>query len=284
MDVVFLLCVKEYYIWLLLDYLCFEIVESFFNFVYCWLFDYCLFIFEWFFIFSFQLECCFCIIFCLLVKDFYFDYGWEFLLMCVISDLLLCLCWQNKSCDIYYIICYLMEMLGIDNFVESYLQVVNELFYCNKVVWLVGKLIIFFGILLFLLLIYQMDDGELFIDICLMMIVEVSIVFGFVCFYFMVYVLLFVVLVEWLWEILLGKIIVELYMVIGCQKYVKIESYCEYFVYLQGCNEQFIEVLGICGMVMLVFMLLGFDWVFKVIKDRFVLQKEMFVVYVCVCY
>lgn len=138
--------------------------------------------------------------------------------------------------------------------------------------------------LFFLLLIYCSEEGELFVDICFIIYVEVSIVFGFVCFYFMVYVLLFGVLVEWLCEILLGKMMVELYMVIGCQKYVKIESYCEYLYYIICCDEQFIEVLGICGMVMLVFILLGFDWVFKVIKDCFVLQKEMIVVYVWVCY
>lgn len=204
--------------------------------------------------------------------------------MCIFSDLLLCLFWQNKSWDICYIIVYLIEILGEDVLFCCYVQVVNELFYCNKVVWLVGKLIIFDGMLLFLLLIYCIDEGELFVDICLIIMVEVSIVFGFVCFYFMVYVLLFVVLVEWLCEILLGKIIVELYMVIGCQKYVKIESYCEYLCYLVESDEKFIEVSGICGMVMLVFILSGFDWVFKIIKDKFVLQKEMFVVYVCVCY
>ncbi|MEJ8990625.1 isocitrate dehydrogenase kinase/phosphatase-domain containing protein [Escherichia coli] len=64
-------------------------------------------------------------------------------------------------------------------------------------------------------------------------------------------------------------------MAIGCQKHAKTESYREYLVYLQGCNEQFIEAPGIRGMVMLVFTLPGFDRVFKVIKDKFAPQKEM---------
>ncbi len=123
--------------------------------------------------------------------------------------------------------------------------------------------------------IHQTDDGELFIDTCLTTTAEASIVFGFARSYFMVYAQLPAALVEWLREILPGKTTAELYMAIGCQKHAKTESYREYLVYLQGCNEQFIEAPGIRGMVMLVFTLPGFDRVFKVIKDRFAPQKEM---------
>ncbi|MDG5898284.1 bifunctional isocitrate dehydrogenase kinase/phosphatase [Escherichia coli] len=73
-------------------------------------------------------------------------------------------------------------------------------------------------------------------------------------------------------------------MAIGCQKHAKTESYREYLVYLQGCNEQFIEAPGIRGMVMLVFTLPGFDRVFKVIKDKFAPQKEMSAAHVRACY
>ncbi|MFO6427960.1 isocitrate dehydrogenase kinase/phosphatase-domain containing protein [Escherichia coli] len=62
-------------------------------------------------------------------------------------------------------------------------------------------------------------------------------------------------------------------MAIGCQKHAKTESYREYLVYLQGCNEQFIEAPGIGGMVMLVFTLPAFSLVFKVIKDKFAPHK-----------
>lgn len=89
-------------------------------------------------------------------------------------------------------------------------------------------------------------------------------------------------LVEWLREILPGKTTAELYMAIGCQKHAKTESYREYLVYLY--NEQFIEAPGIRGMVMLVFTLPGFDRVFKVIKDKFAPQKEMFAAHVRACY
>ncbi|EGC0987552.1 isocitrate dehydrogenase kinase/phosphatase [Escherichia coli MP021017.6] len=283
-DAAFLLRVKEHYTRLLPDYPRFEIAESFFNSVYCRLFDHRSLTPERLFIFSSQPERRFRTIPRPLAKDFHPDHGWESLLMRVISDLPLRLRWQNKSRDIHYIIRHLTETLGTDNLAESHLQVANELFYRNKAAWLVGKLITPSGTLPFLLPIHQTDDGELFIDTCLTTTAEASIVFGFARSYFMVYAPLPAALVEWLREILPGKTTAELYMAIGCQKHAKTESYREYLVYLQGCNEQFIEAPGIRGMVMLVFTLPGFDRVFKVIKDKFAPQKEMSAAHVRACY
>ncbi|EEU9362933.1 bifunctional isocitrate dehydrogenase kinase/phosphatase [Escherichia coli] len=283
-DAEFLLRVKEHYTRLLPDYPRFEIAESFFNSVYCRLFDHRSLTPERLFIFSSQPERRFRTIPRPLAKDFHPDHGWESLLMRVISDLLLRLRWQNKSRDIHYIIRHLTETLGTDNLSKSHLQVANELFYRNKAAWLVGKLITPSGTLPFLLPIHQTDDGELFIDTCLTTTAEASIVFGFARSYFMVYAPLPAALVEWLREILPGKTTAELYMAIGCQKHAKTESYREYLVYLQGCNEQFIEAPGIRGMVMLVFTLPGFDRVFKVIKDKFAPQKEMSAAHVRACY
>ncbi|EER3599453.1 bifunctional isocitrate dehydrogenase kinase/phosphatase [Escherichia coli] len=283
-DAAFLLRVKEHYTRLLPDYPRFEIAESFFNSVYCRLFDHRSLTPELLFIFSSQPERRFRTIPRPLAKDFYPDHGWESLLMRVISDLPLRLRWQNKSRDIHYIIRHLTETLGTENLSESHLQVANELFYRNKAAWLVGKLITPSGTLPFLLPIHQTDDGELFIDTCLTTTAEASIVFGFARSYFMVYAPLPAALVEWLREILPGKTTAELYMAIGCQKHAKTESYREYLVYLQGCNEQFIEAPGIRGMVMLVFTLPGFDRVFKVIKDKFAPQKEMSAAHVRACY
>lgn len=283
-DAEFLLRVKEHYTRLLPDYPRFEIAESFFNSVYCRLFDHRSLTPERLFIFSSQPERRFRTIPRPLAKDFCPDHGWEALLIRVLSDLPLRLRWQNKNRDINYIIRHLTETLGTGNLAESHLQVANELFYRNKAAWLVGKLITPSGTLPFLLPIHQTDDGELFIDTSLTTTAEASIVFGFARSYFMVYAPLPAALVEWLREILPGKTTAELYMAIGCQKHAKTESYREYLVYLQGCNEQFIEAPGIRGMVMLVFTLPGFDRVFKVIKDKFAPQKEMSAAHVRACY
>lgn len=283
-DVEFLQEVKAQYTQLLPDYPRFEIAESFFNSVYCRLFDHRSLSPERLFIFSSQPERRFRTIPRPLAKAFWPERGWEVLLTKVLSDLPLRLPWQDKARDVRYISAHLLEAFGMDALNHAHLQVANELFYRNKAAWLVGKLITPAGTLPFLLPIHRSDEGELFVDTCLTTHAEASIVFGFARSYFMVYAPLPAATIEWLREILPGKTTAELYMAIGCQKHAKTESYREYLHYVTNSDEQFIEAPGIRGMVMLVFTLPGFDRVFKVIKDVFPPQKEMSAAHVRACY
>ncbi|AZI89368.1 bifunctional isocitrate dehydrogenase kinase/phosphatase [Kosakonia sp. CCTCC M2018092] len=283
-DAEFLQEVKAHYTQLLPDYPRFEIAESFFNSVYCRLFDHRSLSPERLFIFSSQPERRFRTIPRPLAKAFWPERGWEALLTKVLSDLPLRLPWQDKARDVRYISAHLLEAFGMDALNHAHLQVANELFYRNKAAWLVGKLITSAGTLPFLLPIHRSEEGELFIDTCLTTHAEASIVFGFARSYFMVYAPLPAATVEWLREILPGKTTAELYMAIGCQKHAKTESYREYLHYVTNSDEQFTEAPGIRGMVMLVFTLPGFDRVFKVIKDVFPPQKEMSAAHVRACY
>jgi len=280
----FLLQVKAHYTRLLPDYPRFEIAESFFNSVYCRLFDHRALLPARLFIFSSQPERRFRTIPRPLAKDFFPHRGWEPLLAKLLADLPLRLPWQDSARDVGYITRHLHETFGSDVLRQSHLQVANELFYRNKAAWLVGKLIAPDGTLPFLLPIHRSEEGELVVDACLTTHAEASIVFGFARSYFMVYAPLPAATVEWLREILPGKTSAELYMAIGCQKHGKTESYREYIHYLARSDEQFIEAPGIRGMVMLVFTLPGFDRVFKIIKDRFAPQKEMSAAHVRACY
>ncbi len=283
-DAEFLLRVKQHYTALLPDYPRFEIAESFFNSVYCRLFDHRSLTPERLFIFSSQTERRFRTIPRPLAKTFSPEHGWETLLGKMLSDLPLRLPWQDRLRDVGYIIAQLTETFGDALLRQAHLHIANELFYRNKAAWLVGKIVTPVGTLPFLLPIHRSDDGELFVDACLTGIDEASIVFGFARSYFMVYAPLPAAMVEWLREILPGKTTAELYMAIGCQKHAKTESYREYLAYLTGTDEQFIEAPGIRGMVMLVFTLPGFDRVFKIIKDKFAPQKEMSAAHVRACY
>ena len=283
-DADFLLRVKQRYTDLLPDYPRFEIAESFFNSVYCRLFDHRSLTPDRLFIFSSQPERRFRAIPRPLAKNYFPHKGWRPLLTTLLSDLPLRLPWQDLARDVDDIVAHLTEALGAEMLQKISLQTANELFYRNKAAWLVGKLMLPGGTLPFLLPIHRTEGGELFVDTCLTTSAEASIVFGFARSYFMVYAPLPAALVEWLREILPGKTTAELYMAIGCQKHGKTESYREYLTYLAHSDEQFIEAPGIRGMVMLVFTLPGFDRVFKVIKDRFAPQKEMSEAHVRACY
>lgn len=284
LDADYLLRVKTHYTQLLPDYPRFEIAESFFNSVYCRLFDHRALTPERLFIFSSQPERRFRTIPRPLAKDFYPTGGWASLLNKLLVDLPLRLPWQDRARDVGYILTQLTESVGDVALTQARLQVANELFYRNKAAWLVGKLILPASTVPFLLPIHRSEEGELFVDTCLTTHDEASIVFGFARSYFMVYAPLPAATVEWLREILPGKTTAELYMAIGCQKHAKTESYREYLHYIASSDEQFIEAPGIRGMVMLVFTLPGFDRVFKVIKDRFAPQKEMTAAHVRACY
>ncbi|WAH51172.1 bifunctional isocitrate dehydrogenase kinase/phosphatase [Pseudescherichia vulneris] len=284
LDADYLLRVKTHYTQLLPDYPRFEIAESFFNSVYCRLFDHRALTPERLFIFSSQPERRFRTIPRPLAKDFYPTGGWGSLLNKLLVDLPLRLPWQDRARDVGYILTQLTESVGDVALTQARLQVANELFYRNKAAWLVGKLILPASTVPFLLPIHRSEEGELFVDTCLTTHDEASIVFGFARSYFMVYAPLPAATVEWLREILPGKTTAELYMAIGCQKHAKTESYREYLHYIASSDEQFIEAPGIRGMVMLVFTLPGFDRVFKVIKDRFAPQKEMTAAHVRACY
>ncbi len=284
-DAAFLLRVKKEYTALLPDYPRFEIAESFFNSVYCRLFDHRSLTPERLFIFSSQPERRFRIIPRPLAKTFSPHQGWRTLLTTLLHDLPLRLPWQDIDRDVEYIIAHLRETFGETAPEGMTLQVANELFYRNKAAWLVAKLVTADGKKHpFLLPIHRTEEGALFVDTCLTSTAEASIVFGFARSYFMVYAPLPAALVEWLREILPGKTTAELYMAIGCQKHGKTESYREYLNYVTHTDEQFIEAPGVRGMVMLVFTLPGFDRVFKVIKDHFAPQKEMSETHVRACY
>jgi isocitrate dehydrogenase kinase/phosphatase len=71
------------------------------------------------------------------------------------------------------------------------------------------------------------------------------------------------------------KPVSELFTVIGRAKQGKTERYRELFRHLQTATDQFVLAPGERGLVMVVFTLPSFDVVFKLIRDRFPVQKNI---------
>lgn len=104
---------------------------------------------------------------------------------------------------------------------------------------------------------------------------EVSIIFSFTRSYFMVRVGYPAEFIGFLRKILPGKHIAELYTSIGFYKHGKSEFYRALISHLAKCDDRFIMAPGVRGMVMSVFTLPGFNTVFKIIKDRFSPSKNV---------
>lgn len=104
---------------------------------------------------------------------------------------------------------------------------------------------------------------------------EVSIIFSFTRSYFMVRVGYPAEFIGFLRKILPGKHIAELYTSIGFYKHGKSEFYRALISHLANCDDRFLMAPGVRGMVMSVFTLPGFNTVFKIIKDRFSPSKNV---------
>lgn len=267
--------IKRLYTALLPHYPRFEIAESFFNSVYCRLFQHRELTQDNLFIFTSQPARRFSDLPRPLAREYPVKDSLFNVLEEVLSALPLRLQWRSLSWDVQCIVESLIERFpNIRNETVTF-QIANELFYRNKAAWLVGKLVINNEVHPFLLPIHHDADHKIYVDTCLTGFDEASIVFGFARSYFMVYAPFPAALVFWLREILPSKSIAELYMAIGCQKHGKTEYYREYLAFINFSREQFTIAPGVKGMVMLVFTSPSFDRVFKLIKDEFAPQKEV---------
>ncbi|MCL8327319.1 bifunctional isocitrate dehydrogenase kinase/phosphatase [Providencia thailandensis] len=267
--------IKRVYTALLPHYPRFEIAESFFNSVYCRLFQHRELTQDNLFIFTSQPARRFSDLPRPLAREYPVKDSLFNVLEEVLSALPLRLQWRSLSWDVQCIVKSLIERFpNIRNETVTF-QIANELFYRNKAAWLVGKLVINNEVHPFLLPIHHDADHKIYVDTCLTGFDEASIVFGFARSYFMVYAPFPAALVFWLREILPSKSIAELYMAIGCQKHGKTEYYREYLAFINFSREQFTIAPGVKGMVMLVFTSPSFDRVFKLIKDEFAPQKEV---------
>lgn len=104
---------------------------------------------------------------------------------------------------------------------------------------------------------------------------DVSVLFSFTRSYFHVDLDRVGKAVLFLKQLMPHKPVSELFTVIGRAKQGKTERYRELFRHLQTATDQFVLAPGERGLVMVVFTLPSFDVVFKLIRDRFPVQKNI---------
>ncbi len=183
--------------------------------------------------------------------------------------------WQDIDRDVRNVLRSLAEARPeIKRTTGLEVQILNTVFYRNKGAYLVGKLLDgdrFWPVVLAIL----NEHDELYVDTLICDEDELSVVFSFTRSYFMADAPHPSALVEYLNELLPGKMRSELYASIGMHKHGKTEFYRGFLTHLARTKDQFIIAPGIKGMVMSVFTLPSYQTVFKVIKDEFAPQKNI---------
>lgn len=154
------------------------------------------------------------------------------------------------------------------------IDVLEAPFYRNKAAYLIGRVVSSEGVqpLVLPLLNYR---GSIFVDSLLTTQEEVEALFSFARAYFMANNSIPAATVSFLQSIMPAKPLAELYMSIGFHKQAKNEFYRDLLSHLDNSNDRFIVAPGVRGLVMMVFTLPSYPFVFKVIRDQFAPQKNI---------
>ncbi|MCH8552425.1 MAG: bifunctional isocitrate dehydrogenase kinase/phosphatase [Natronospirillum sp.] len=153
------------------------------------------------------------------------------------------------------------------------IDILDKLFLRNKAAYVVGRIVSKEATQPCVVPLLINDQQQIYIDALLMDPSDVSIVFGFARSYFMVDAEEPFAYVRFLSEIMPHKRKSELYNALGLHKHGKTVFYRDLLHHMQETADQFVVAPGIEGMVMAVFTLPSYPYVFKIIKDRFAPSK-----------
>lgn len=163
--------------------------------------------------------------------------------------------------------------------VEGLIQIkmIESVFFRNKGAYLIGYVNLPDEVIPVAIPLMHNDKGELYVDAVIMGSDEISMIFSFTRSYFMVDAPVPARYVAVLKRMMPSKEIFELFTAIGFAKHGKTAffQYAVSFTKQIPQDQKYVSAPGIKGMVMLVFTLPDFDYVYKVIKDRFTPPKDM---------
>lgn len=199
---------------------------------------------------------------------------------------------ENLDRDIEYIIGAAQaqpDMAAKLQIEDTRIEVLDAIFYRNKAGYLIGKIICGeFSFPLALPILNSKNSnnksesskvegneaGTLYIDAALFSSDDLSILFSFTRSYFMVDIPVPSQYVRFLKSLMPGKEVFELYTALGFVKHGKSEFYRSAVAHTYASDSQYVPAPGTKGMVMVVFTLPSFDYVYKIIKDRFTPPKD----------
>jgi isocitrate dehydrogenase kinase/phosphatase len=255
----------------------FEIAETFFNSIYCSTFSHRKIRDDYAFVFSPQSDMP-----PVTELDIFRRYrareGLEGMLRELLDDYAFNIPYEDLDRDIAHIASavrdYLLPRFPV---AEASLEmlVLKSTFFRNKGAYIVGKIVSGRESMPFVLPILRTDAGCAFVDTVLFGSDRVSIIFSFTRTYFMVDAAVPSQYVLFLQSLMPAKPISEIYSCMGYNKHGKTYFHRCAYRHMHSTRDQFILAPGIKGMVMSVFTLPSYDFVFKIIKDRFTPPKEM---------
>jgi len=155
------------------------------------------------------------------------------------------------------------------------IQMLDALFYRNKAAYIVGRILVDNTVVPLVFALLNDEHRGIYCDAVLVSADEVSKLFSFARSYFLVASSEPGRYVDFLGSILPHKELFELYNAIGFGKHGKTVFYRSAVTHARQSSDYYTIAPGIKGMVMLVFTLPSYDYVFKVIKDRFTPPKDM---------
>jgi len=255
----------------------FEIAETFFNSMYCAVFKHRKIRNEYAFVFSPHGDMP-PVDVSKVYKTYELEGSLESLLETLLQDYAFSLPYEDIQRDIASIVGvvnnYLAPRFDMSRGAVQF-QVLKHHFYRNKGAYIVGRIVVGADSMPFVLPILHNEAGAVYVDTVLFGSDKVSVVFSFTRSYFLVDASIPSQYVLFLQQLMPAKPISEIYSAMGYNKHGKTYYHRCAYRHMQSTSDQFIIAPGIKGMVMSVFTLPSYDFVFKIIKDKFTPPKEM---------
>lgn len=154
-------------------------------------------------------------------------------------------------------------------------DILDQVFYRNKGAYVIGRVISPGGETPFIVALLNDEQGHIYVDTLLTNKEDMAVVFGFARAYFFVDCPYLLPMINFLQELMPSKTKAELYSAVGYHKQGKTQFYRDFLHHLAQSDDKLELAPGIKGMVMSVFTLPSYPYVFKIIKDKFAPSKQM---------